>query len=308
MRASSASAQAYLSVRTGGMDAVESNALRTSAMTTPCVLTVAGSDSGGGAGIQADLKAFCARNVYGASVLTALTAQNTTGVQAIHVPPSSFVRQQLDSVLSDIPCSTMKLGMLPTAETVKVVADAIVRHDVKVVVCDPVLVATSGDQLVDPTGVVDAMTRVLFPLTTVLTPNVPEAERILGCTIRSSEDMREACAALQRKGPKAVLLKGGHLNEYQTSATETRPTHATDVLFDGNEFEAFSMPWVDSSSTHGTGCTLAAAIAAELAKGRSLRESSRLAKAYVHRAMQTATPIGNGHGPLNHMCDLHNAG
>lgn len=295
----------------------------------PCVLTIAGSDSGGGAGIQADIKAMTALGVYSASVITALTAQNTgtphapraqspspphpqlpappltpplplppaVGVQAVHVPPPAFLEQQLRSVLSDIPVTVAKVGMLPDAATVRLVCAALRAHAATIahVVVDPVLVSTSGDTLAGGGECLDAIRAELLPLTTVLTPNIPEAARILGVDeggVASVDGMRKACEGLCGMGARAVLVKGGHMEGVAA---------ATDVFYDGAEFEAIALPWVETKNTHGTGCTLASSIAALLAKGNSLSEAIREAKRYVHRAIETSFDVGEGHGPLNHM-------
>lgn len=258
----------------------------------PRVLTIAGSDSGGGAGIQADLKTFTALRVYGASVVTALTAQNTTGVQGIHIPPTQFVEKQLESVLSDIRFDAVKTGMLPTPEIIGVVANAITDYGIKTLVVDPVLVATSGDSLVEDSGL-RALKSDLFPLATLVTPNLPEAERLLGKSIVTISDIRPACRELSASGC-AILLKGGHA---VSGAEET----ATDVLFNGSEFHAFSAPRVETRHTHGTGCTLASAIAAELAKGKRLPSAIETSKQFVLRGIQEGLEIGKGSGPLNHM-------
>jgi hydroxymethylpyrimidine kinase/phosphomethylpyrimidine kinase len=218
-------------------------------------------------------------------------------VQAVHVPPPEFVAAQLRSVLSDIPISVIKTGMLPDAATVRVVCDAIRSHSSAIahVVVDPVLVSTSGATLAGGRDCLDAIKCELLPLATVLTPNTPEAARILGWeagSIRTVEDMQRACEALHALGAKAVVVKGGHVDGASS---------AMDVFYDGSDFDAFTLPWIDSKSTHGTGCTMASSIAAELAKGSSLTGAVRSAKAYVHRAIETAFDIGEGHGPLHHM-------
>lgn len=270
----------------------------------PCVVTVAGSDSGGGAGIQADLKTLTALNVYGASVITALTAQNTKGVQDIHIAPISFIEQQMDSVLSDIRISALKTGMLPSAGIIRSVAQCIRRYDVPFVVVDPVLVATSGDSLVrDDTR--NALVANLFPIATVITPNLPEAERLTEMRIKSASDIRRACETLIGMGCNAVLLKGGHTvesgSEDDTLEERIDTSVASDVLYDGKSFEVFSRPRVDTDNTHGTGCTLSAAIAAFLAQGKDIRNAVEAAKSFVFRAIQDGIDVGQGHGPLNHM-------
>jgi hydroxymethylpyrimidine kinase / phosphomethylpyrimidine kinase / thiamine-phosphate diphosphorylase len=266
------------------------------------VVSIAGSDSGGGAGIQADLKTMCARGVYGATVITALTAQNTLGVQSVHPIPPAFVAAQLDSVLSDIPCTVAKIGMLPSVATVHAVADALIRHSVKIVVLDPVMVSTSGHGLVDGPDVLVAIRERLFPITTVLTPNLPEASCLLGWCVEHVDDMRRACLQLHALGPQSVFLKGGHLTNGVNPARP--PETATDVLYDGSQFEAVVKPWLVSRNTHGTGCSLASAIASELAKGQSLYDATRIAKEYVHCAIAESFDVGQGQGPINHMHGL----
>lgn len=266
----------------------------------PVVLTIAGSDSGGGAGIQADLKTMCARNVYGASVVTALTAQNTLGVQQVHVPSAEFVATQLDSVLSDIPCDAVKIGMLPSADIVRVVADALKKYNVDRVVLDPVLVSTSGDSLVTATECIDALKNFLCPLTSILTPNIPEATAFTGKTVNDVDDMRRACAELMSHGSQSVLLKGGHRME-SSDDPKSEVVYATDIFYDGAQFEAITKPWVNTQNSHGTGCTLASAIASEMAKGNTVLDSVRIAKDYVHEALMHSQKIGKGNGPLDHM-------
>jgi hydroxymethylpyrimidine kinase/phosphomethylpyrimidine kinase len=275
----------------------------------PCVLSIAGSDSGGGAGIQADLKTFCARRVYGATVVTALTAQNTAGVQAVHTPPVSFLVQQLDSTLGDFSFAAAKTGMLPTADIVRAVASAIAALPVTPpLVVDPVLVSTSGHGLTtDADSVTRSLKEHLFPLAAVLTPNLPEASALLGWDVCDLDGMRRACVELHMMGPAAVLLKGGHL----LSPTGNRsPDAATDLFYDGERFEALTAPWVETRNTHGTGCTLASAIAAELAKGETPIAAVRIAKKYVHAAIAGAASMAtmglatDGSGPLHHMDDV----
>lgn len=272
----------------------------------PRVLTIAGSDSGGGAGIQADLKTFTSLGVYGASVVTALTAQNTLGVQGIHVPPTSFVKQQLDSVFTDIGFSVVKTGMLPNADIIKIVAEAVRQYIVSTLIVDPVLVATSGDSLVSGDSSLNAVVSDLLPLATLVTPNIPEASRFTGKAIHTLSDVRRACVDMLAMGCKNVLIKGGHLGQDVSeregvSVDEIDPHVATDVLYDGNTFQAFTKPRIDSNHTHGTGCTLASAIAAEMAKGKPLNKAIALAKEYVHDGIRGAFNIGSGQGPLNHM-------
>jgi hydroxymethylpyrimidine/phosphomethylpyrimidine kinase len=256
------------------------------------VLTIAGSDSGGGAGIQADLKTFAARGVYGMSALTAITAQNTVGVQGVFELPPDFVGQQIDSVMSDIGADAWKTGMLSNAGIIRVVAGRARRYRVKILVVDPVMVAKSGDPLLRSEAR-DALIAELLPLAYVITPNHYEAEVLTGLDIHTLEDMRRAAQAIHEMGARHVVVKGGHLPA--TSA-------AIDVLYDGQAFIDLEAPRVDTPNTHGTGCTFASAIAAELAKEHPVAEAVRIAKAYLTAALQAAVnvPIGHGHGPLNH--------
>jgi hydroxymethylpyrimidine/phosphomethylpyrimidine kinase len=256
----------------------------------PVALTIAGSDSGGGAGIQADLKTFCAMGVYGASVLTALTAQNSVGVQGVMAVPPAFIAQQFDSVCSDLPVAAAKVGMLATPEVIEVVAQKIRQYRLEKLVVDPVMVAKSGDRLLAPEAR-DSLLRLLLPLSEVLTPNAEEARDLLGGrAIQSLEDMKEAARALHRMGPRHVLVKGGHLTR-----------GAADVLFDGRETLVFEGRRVDTPHTHGTGCTLSSAVAAGLALGRTVREAVAAAKEYIQGAIENALPLGKGRGPLHHM-------
>lgn len=256
----------------------------------PVALTIAGSDSGGGAGIQADLKTFCAMGVYGTSILTALTAQNTVGVQGVHAVPTDFIARQFDSVCSDLPAAAAKVGMLATSEVIEVVARKIRQYRLQRLVVDPVMVAKSGDRLLAPEAR-DALIRELLPLAEVLTPNTEEARDLLGGKpIQGLDGMKEAARALHRLGPRCVLVKGGHITR-----------GAADVLFDGEEATVFEGRRVDTPHTHGTGCTLSAAIAAGLARGRPIREAVSAAKEYIQGAIENALPIGKGRGPLNHM-------
>jgi hydroxymethylpyrimidine/phosphomethylpyrimidine kinase len=259
---------------------------------TAIALTIAGSDSSGGAGIQADLKTFAALGVYGASAITALTAQNTKGVTAIHDVPPAFVAAQIDAVFSDLAVGAVKIGMLATSGVIGAVAAALDRWKVTNVVLDPVMVATSGDQLLDPDAV-DALKRELIPRARVVTPNMPEAAALLGAGIATDEAAMEAQAdGILALGAKAVLIKGGHGTDIQS----------TDVLFDGPTVTRLASKRIATRNTHGTGCTLSAAIAAGLAKGQELAVAARIAKVYVTDAIAAADrlAIGHGHGPLHH--------
>ncbi|MBB1472340.1 MULTISPECIES: bifunctional hydroxymethylpyrimidine kinase/phosphomethylpyrimidine kinase [unclassified Luteimonas] len=238
-------------------------------------LTIAGSDSGGGAGIQADLKAFAAHDVHGLSAIAALTAQHTRGVTAVHVPPVAFLRAQIDACFDDFNIGAVKLGMLASAEVIHAVADALEVHRPAWLVVDPVMVATSGARLLEADAL-DAMRTRLLPLADLLTPNIPEAELLLGASITDAADARDALAALRAMGARAVLLKGGHLAEGGV---------VVDRLADGADVHEFRQPRMDVDG-HGTGCTLASAIAANLCLGRPMAAACAEAVAYVHRALQ----------------------
>jgi hydroxymethylpyrimidine/phosphomethylpyrimidine kinase len=257
-------------------------------------LTIAGSDSGGGAGIQADLKTFAAHGVYGTSAITALTAQNTVGVNGIHVVPAEFVTAQIEAVAEDLGCDAVKTGMLATSAIVEAVAAAIEELELPNLVVDPVMVAKGGDRLLDDDAV-HAVRAGLLRLARVVTPNVPEAEVLAQVHVRSVADMREAGRRIQTLGAAAVLVKGGHL------PGDT----ITDVLVNGAHVVELSGPRVGGRHTHGTGCTLAAALAARLALGDSLEEAARAAKAYVAGAMRFGIDLGAGHQPLNHSWSVH---
>jgi hydroxymethylpyrimidine/phosphomethylpyrimidine kinase len=259
----------------------------------PNVLTIAGSDSGGGAGIQADLKTFSALGVYGASVITALTAQNTRAVTAIHDVPPEFVVAQLDAVFDDIRFAAVKIGMLSTPAVIEAVSDGLRRHRASNIVLDPVMVAKSGDRLLRAEAIATLKGRLL-PLATVITPNLPEAAVLLGMEAppRDEAGMIDAAARLRELGPQAVLLKGGHME----------CEDAIDVFDDGAEPITLAATRIATRNTHGTGCTLASAIAALLARGLPLREAVREAKAYVTEAIHAADHlrVGHGHGPVHH--------
>jgi hydroxymethylpyrimidine/phosphomethylpyrimidine kinase len=259
-------------------------------------LTIAGSDSGGGAGVQADLKTFSARGVFGMSVLTALTAQNTIGVQGVFEIPTDFIAQQIDSVVTDIGTDVVKTGMLSSTQIIETVASKLREHGLSPVVVDPVMVAKSGDPLLRDDARHALINRML-PLATVVTPNLHEARSLVGFEINGLEDMRRAAKTIHQMGPHNVVIKGGHLPE---------SSDAIDLLYDGKTFQEFHAPRLESKNTHGTGCTFASAIAAELAKGNSISDSVRIAKAYVTAIMRASVnlDIGHGHGPMNHMALL----
>jgi hydroxymethylpyrimidine/phosphomethylpyrimidine kinase len=254
----------------------------------PKALTIAGSDSGGGAGIQADLKTFSAFGVFGTSVITAVTAQNSVGVQGVENLPPAFVAQQLSSVLSDFGADAAKCGMLSTAPIIEAVAATLSRYPIDKLVVDPVMVAKSGDQLLRLDARQALIERVL-PLALVVTPNLPEAEVLAGIRVETRADMEEAARRIHALGPRHVIVKGGHLKG-----------EALDLLWNGRELTAFSVPRVDSPNTHGTGCTFSAAITAGLSRGEALADAIRTAKAYVTRAIRDGFTLGRGVGQLRH--------
>ena len=251
-------------------------------------MTIAGSDSGGGAGIQADLKTFAALGVYGASTLTAITAQNTVAVTAVHELPVDLIAAQIDAVIADIGVDAVKTGMLSSAAIVETVAAALQRHAVTNLVVDPVMIAKSGDALLRPEAV-NALRSRLLPLAAVVTPNLPEAETLTGLSLTTDADLRRAAELIVGMGARAVVVKGGH-----------RDGPATDLFYDGVRFQEFTAPRLDTRNTHGTGCTFAAALAAGLAQGKDLIEAVAQAKDYVTEAIRHAYPLGQGHGPLHH--------
>jgi hydroxymethylpyrimidine/phosphomethylpyrimidine kinase len=257
------------------------------------VLTIAGSDSGGGAGIQADLKTFAARGVYGMSALTAITAQNTVGVQGVVELTPDFVARQIDSVVSDIGVDAVKTGMIANAAIIEVVAGKVQDYNLPHLVVDPVMVAKGGDLLLRPDAT-RVLIKRLIPLAEVVTPNAHEAEALSGRRILTLDDMQRAAEQIRALGAANVIVKGGHVEAFEGEAV--------DVLYDGKEFTLLRAPRIASENTHGTGCTFASAIAAELAKGASVREAAQTAKAYVSTAIRgsAAWHLGKGHGPLNH--------
>jgi hydroxymethylpyrimidine/phosphomethylpyrimidine kinase len=259
---------------------------------TAIALTIAGSDSSGGAGIQADLKTFAALGVYGASAITALTAQNTQGVEAVLVVPPDFVARQIEVVARDLNIGAVKIGMLATGEIIEAVAGALETLPGVPVVLDPVMVAASGDVLLDEDAI-DTLRTVLLPRATLVTPNLPEAAKLLGkAEAKDERAMSDQAIALRRLGAKAVLIKGGHAEGDQ----------AIDILIDDEGELRLNAPRIPTDNTHGTGCTLSSAVAAELAKGASLREAAARAKAYVSAAIAAADQIeiGQGRGPVHH--------
>ena len=262
-------------------------------------LSIAGSDSGGGAGIQADIKSMQANGVYAATVLTAVTAQNTLGVTAPKELSLKIIREQFEAVWSDIRVHAIKTGMLSSAPIIDTVADLLVRHARGVpLVVDPVMISKSGFPLLEDDAVTVLKDRIV-PLASVLTPNAHEAARLADIEVRDAEAAREAARRIYALGARAVLVKGGHLDG---------ETNAIDVLFDGDSMHTFSVPRIDTRNTHGTGCTYASAIAANLAKGYTLIKAVERAKRYVTAAIEHAQPVGGGHGPTNHFYYLRSLG
>jgi hydroxymethylpyrimidine/phosphomethylpyrimidine kinase len=257
---------------------------------TPRCLTVAGSDSGGGAGIQADLKTFAALGCYGASVITALTAQNTRGVTEVHGPPPSFVAAQIDAVLSDIGADAVKTGMLFSAEIVAVVAERLAAHGVARLVVDPVMVAASGARLLADDAV-EAVRARLLPLALVATPNLPEAEALVGGPVGTEEERLEAARRVQALGPRWVVLKGGH---------GEGPESVDLLVGPGGEVHRLTARRIDTRHTHGTGCSFASALCAGLACGLEVPEAAAAAKTWLTEAIRRAYPIGAGFGPVHH--------
>lgn len=262
--------------------------------TKPVALTIAGSDSGGGAGIQADLKAMEANGVFGASALAAVTAQNTEEVSRAHDLPPSLVATQIDAVVGDMDVKAAKTGMLSAPPIIETVADRVATHDLRPFVVDPVMISKTGFKLLQDEAI-DTLVNDLLPLATLVTPNVHEAEHLTDVEIDTPDDLRAAGAALLEYGPDAVLVKGGHLSGADD---------AVDVLVDGETERRFQAPRIDTEHTHGTGCTYASAIAAHLAKGHDLGAAVDRAKRYVTGAIRHALPLGHGRGPTNHFFHL----
>lgn len=257
-------------------------------------LTIAGSDSGGGAGIQADLKTFAALGVYGMSVLTSITAQNTVGVQGIYDLPPEFVGLQIDSVLTDIGADAVKTGMLSNTKIIALVAEKLRRYQVENLVIDPVMIAKGGDPLLREEAHV-TLVHDLFPLAKVVTPNLHEARVLSRLPISNLEEMKEAAKAIHRLGPQNVVVKGGHLER-----------ESVDLLYDGRQFLELPGPRLETKNDHGTGCTFASAIAAGLAKGQDVPTAVKAAKEYITQALQGAIDwqLGQGHGPVHHFFAL----
>ncbi len=258
-------------------------------MSQPVVLTIAGSDSGAGAGIQADLKTFAALGVYGVSVITAITAQNTVGVRAVQEVDPDVIAAQLDAVAEDFSIAALKTGMLSSAAIIQTVAAGLRRYALRPLVVDPVMIAKSGDRLLREDAV-GTLRRTLLPLAHVVTPNIPEAEVLSGLTIRTHADRVAAGRAIMELGAHAVVIKGGHSDE----------DPIVDLLVDGNGVQEFRAERIATASTHGTGCTFSAAIAAALGRGEDLATAVGEARAYLSIALAQAPGLGHGHGPLNH--------
>ncbi|NDI34892.1 bifunctional hydroxymethylpyrimidine kinase/phosphomethylpyrimidine kinase [Chengkuizengella sediminis] len=254
------------------------------------VLTIAGSDSGGGAGIQADLKTFQELEVFGMSAITAITAQNTLGVQGVYPSSLEAVANQIDSIGTDMGADAIKTGMLFNSEMIGLVCEKIKQYGWENVVVDPVMIAKGGAPLLQEEAV-KTMREQLIPLSKVITPNMPEAEALTGRKIQSLEDRKEAAKMLYDLGAQNVVIKGGH---------DTNSDEVIDLLFDGTEFTTYQSKRINTKNTHGTGCTFAAAVASELAKERSIKEAVGNAKKFVHVSIVNAMQIGSGHGPLNH--------
>ena len=256
------------------------------------VLTIAGSDSSGGAGIQADIKTITAHKLYAMSAITALTAQNTTGVYGVLDADADFVKNQIDCIFTDIRPDSVKIGMVSNSDIINAIADKLIEYKAENIVVDPVMVATSGSKLISDEAK-DTLINRLLPLGTIITPNIPEAEVLSGRKIKSDEDMINAAKEISKNIDSAILIKGGHYDK-----------NANDLLYDNGEIFWFKGERVDTNNTHGTGCTLSSAIACNLAMGYSKEESIKNAKDYITGALKAGLDLGKGSGPLNHMYNL----
>lgn len=256
-------------------------------------LTIAGSDCSGGAGIQADLKTFAAHGVFGMSVITAVTAQNTMGVTAVQDILPEIIAKQIAAIFEDMGTDSVKVGMVSQPETIFTIASGLRKYEPLLVVVDPVMVSKSGYHLLQPEAE-SVLVKELLPLATVVTPNIPEAEVLVRRTIKTLADMEEAARAIHDMGPQNVLMKGGH-----------RTDDATDILYDGHRFVRFEAPRVATKNTHGTGCTLSSAVAANLARGMSVEQAVTKAKEYITMAIQHALHFGKGVGPTHHFYELY---
>lgn len=257
------------------------------------VLTIAGSDSSGGAGIQADLKTFSAHGVYGMSVITAVTAQNTQGVLAVQDVSPELIAKQIEAIFDDIKVDGVKIGMVSQIDTINTIAEGLERYKPSNIVLDPVMVSKSGYYLLKQSAQ-EALIRRLLPLATIITPNIPEAEVLAGMKICSLEDMKKAAGLIFKMGPRNVLVKGGHLDN-----------EATDILFDGTCMTCLKGKRIPTKNTHGTGCTLSSAIVSNLANGFCIPDAVSMAKEYITEAIKNSLAIGNGAGPINHFYTLY---
>ncbi|MCQ4794309.1 bifunctional hydroxymethylpyrimidine kinase/phosphomethylpyrimidine kinase [Anaerofustis stercorihominis] len=256
------------------------------------VLTIAGSDSSGGAGIQADIKTITAHKMYAMSAITALTAQNTTGVYGVMDADADFVKNQIDCIFTDIRPDAVKIGMVSNIEIIKAIAEKLIEYKADNIVVDPVMVATSGSRLISEDAM-ETLIKELLPLGSVITPNIPEAEVLSGIDIKSEEDMIKAAEIISENIDGAILIKGGHYDD-----------NANDLLYDNGNIHWFKGKRVDTKNTHGTGCTLSSSIACNLAAGYSKEESIKNAKEYITGALKDGLDLGKGSGPLNHMYNL----
>ena len=257
------------------------------------VLTIAGSDSSGGAGIQADLKTFSAHGVFGMSVITAITAQNTQGVFGVQDVSVDMIEKQIDAIFDDIEVHALKIGMVSQIETIKAIAQKLKQYNPQNIVIDPVMISKSGYDLLVPEAK-ETLISDLLPLATIATPNIPEAEVISGNNINNLEQMQQAAIKIHKLGVKNVLIKGGHMKD-----------DATDVLYDGKEFKYFKTERINTKNTHGTGCTLSSAIASNLAKGCTVEKAVATAKDYITTAIKHSLSLGKGVGPTNHFYTLY---
>lgn len=257
------------------------------------VLTIAGSDSGGGAGIQADLKTMTSFKTYGASVITAVTAQNTLGVQGVKVLSKNVVARQLDSVLTDLDFSAAKTGMLANKEIIKVVAEKVKEYSLDNLVVDPVMVATSGDVLLEEAAI-ETLAKELIPLARVITPNLEEAKVLAGYEVEAAVDLKELAKELYDLGAETVLVKGGHSKDSQS----------LDLFYDGDEYTELTAPKIETDNTHGTGCTLSSAIASNLALGYELLPALKRSKEFITQAIKEGVTVGSGNNPVNHLVDI----
>lgn len=257
------------------------------------LLTIAGSDSCGGAGIQADLKTFSAHEVFGMSVITAVTAQNTEGVFAVQDISTDIIKKQIEVIFDDISVDAVKIGMVSKIETITTIAETLSKYKAENLVVDPVMVSKSGYHLLQPEAK-EALIKNLIPMATVVTPNLPEAEVITEFKIETIEDMKKAAKEIHKMGPKYVLIKGGHLEG-----------EAIDILYDGKEFIYYNSPRINTKNTHGTGCTLSSAIASNLGKGLSITQSIENAKKYITTAIEKSFSIGKGVGPVHHFHNFY---